>query len=389
MTLMNTKTEVIFLQINNNINKIAHLPYYIFVILCFFIGNTTNAQDCNAPDLFINTFSFDAGELTIDLSSVDVGETDQPFNLQFSIGDEITSDVQSTVNPPSFLVNGPLENPFVNYSFTVQGSCADGTLTTGATVGIDATAENLSFDCPLPTNLRLESLSLNTATLSWDNVTLGSGFFYQILYKGIISESDLNSFIIDLDTTQCSHEITVRSKCGDNVSPSYKIIIITTVDDVKLAPTDSLCCTNDFYARLDSAFVINCSHQYWGSSKRNFATHLDNLFSVPVPFNGCWFALTDIYTNDFNPPLSNVNLLPNPTYTQQIQLDYQLNIPTYVSIDILNVQGQLVSHSLVNQYKNASQHQQTIIMPANAGSGIYYIKLSTLQKTQYHRFVKF
>lgn len=72
--------------------------------------------------------------------------------------------------------------------------------------------------------------------------------------------------------------------------------------------------------------------------------------------------------------ISGFGFYPNPA-KEQINFNYSLNEAGNVTIDLVSINGQLISH-LINEKQAAGLQKKTVYLPTNLASGVYFIKTS-------------
>lgn len=72
--------------------------------------------------------------------------------------------------------------------------------------------------------------------------------------------------------------------------------------------------------------------------------------------------------------ISGFGFYPNPA-KEQINFNYSLNEAGNVTIDLVSINGQLISQ-LINEKQAAGLQKKTVYLPTNLASGVYFIKTS-------------
>jgi len=79
-----------------------------------------------------------------------------------------------------------------------------------------------------------------------------------------------------------------------------------------------------------------------------------------------------------NSSLIEFNLYPNPTNNSAFNIDVELNKQENISVEVFNVNGQLVTQKQINAQSGKSTLPITV---PNTSKGIYFVKLSSGSET--------
>lgn len=88
-----------------------------------------------------------------------------------------------------------------------------------------------------------------------------------------------------------------------------------------------------------------------------------------------------------DPEVSNVITYPNP-FDQNITIEYTLNSPKKMSIELVDIHGKVVEVLLSNQLQEAGTYTQNMIVPTDLPAGNYFIVLSSTEGSNVMKVVK-
>ncbi len=80
-----------------------------------------------------------------------------------------------------------------------------------------------------------------------------------------------------------------------------------------------------------------------------------------------------------NEIFKNISVFPNPANGESIGLNYLLQTDEEISIDLTNINGQLVDNLLEGSSQKAGRHTETLQIPGNLAPGIYLLRLHSSQ----------
>ncbi|MGB1205412.1 MAG: T9SS type A sorting domain-containing protein [Chitinophagales bacterium] len=354
-------------------------------------------QDCVAPsDLQITFFGVDAGGSFI--TNLEASSTDAIFYVADYFVDGVFQNSQESSSPPNFSFFTNPEN--VEYSFTISAICSDGTISEGVTLILDATDPSTDFDCPLPTNVTVESSTVadNSLDIAWNisDGTEGVVIDYYNELNELISSflSDGTNYTLLLDTSMCVHRVEIYTNCGATQSPTYRFVI-TTVDDVK--GKVPYCC-NNFWEIVNKSWIMLCTHSPHEElpdieKKRNFITYLGAQFyrnrfkTVHFPIvDTSLVCLTLDFTKNVFQDIKEVSLYPNPV-EDMLCLNYLVEKTAHISLSIFDISGKKVTDLLVDDLQHIGEQDLKFSLP-DLSLGIYFVQLNTGLEQQSFKFIK-
>lgn len=84
----------------------------------------------------------------------------------------------------------------------------------------------------------------------------------------------------------------------------------------------------------------------------------------------------NVGTINFQSQANNALVYPNPIKTT-VNLEYSLENPEILTIQLINLNGSILKTYLQNQYQKAGDYQKTIELPINLPKGVYFLKITS------------
>lgn len=88
-----------------------------------------------------------------------------------------------------------------------------------------------------------------------------------------------------------------------------------------------------------------------------------------------------------DPEINNIVTYPNP-FDQNITIQYTLNSPKKMSIELVDIHGKVVAVLLSNQLQETGTYTQNMIVPTNLPAGNYFMVLSSAEGSNVMKVVK-
>lgn len=309
------------------------LLLFLLVSLSFSILSAQDPPGCSSSRLQLQSLAVGGTEVRATfLSSAAPEVVTYDLLHEFTRNGEPGEELVSSESPLITISFFPQEL----HTFTAINRCTDGTVHTGSSLIFDFGAEGVDLNCPVPTNLFIESFSPALVAFGWDNADTVD--FWQVTYQaeGLPPQDFTVStpFVEQALLPVVRHTFSLFAVCDEeglvesaqSVSPTVTFSLII-VEDVKLLPV-----TCDSLSAITwDAFLMECTlHGAFESDKEAFAyTH------------GCEPCTTATATDQSGPPTSSWTIRPNPVRRELI-LEYYLPRPDQMLATVYDIFGRSV-----------------------------------------------
>ncbi len=250
--------------------------------------------------------------------------------------------------PQSF---GPAPLGGLHY-FTAQNHCADGSIHTGATIGIDM--RNTDPECPAIRDFMLLDLQPVFIAFAWgaapqadsfrvryqaDALPIQVGFTPEPVWEQPLAAATVHTFRI---AALCTVPGLVQQAVAQGPEFIFSIIII---DDIKAiaVPVD----TAAIHTALCNGYRIQCDHGDYGTDKERFISDHPQL-GIPYPCPAV------VAAQEIAPEIAGLRLSPNPT-GENLQADFLLRHSGEVQWEVFDPTGRILHRQ--KQWLAAGAHR--------------------------------
>ena len=223
--------------------------------------------------------------------------------------------------------------------FTTQNLCADGSIHTGATIGMDMRQANP--DCPAIRDFMLLNLNAAFIAFAWgaapeadsfrvsyeaDALPSQIGFTPEPVWAQPLSPASVHTFRI---AALCTVPGIAQQAVVEGPEFIFSIIII---DDIKAiaVPVDTLAIRN----ALCNGYRLQCDHGDYGTDKERFISdHPDLGIAFPCP--------AVVAVRETLPEVAGIKLSPNPA-NESFQADFSLRHAGEVQWEVFDMTGRIL-----------------------------------------------
>lgn len=254
--------------------------------------------------------------------------------------------------------------------FTAQNLCADGSIHTGATIGMDM--RQASPDCPAIRDFMLLNLNAAFIAFAWgaapeadsfrvsyeaDALPSQIGFTPEPVWEQPLSLAAVHTFRI---AALCTVPGIAQQAVVEGPEFIFSIIII---DDIKAiaVPVD----TAAIHTALCNGYRIQCDHGDYGTDKERFISDHPQL---GIPFH----CPAVVAVREMVPEIAGLRLSPNPT-SENIQADFLLRQCGGVQWELVDPTGRILHRQ--KQWLTAGAHRIRFdVQPLPAGMYLWCLQ---------------